>query len=107
MKVIFFSAIAMLFLAGCVTPLSPEHKRRMAESNKPRVISINEFSVTVSQYGNSMLGKRPSAETVALANQSCKSVGKKQASWASFSDPDKASAFDPEFMRNHHLFMCL
>ena len=91
-----------LVLSGC----SPEMAENMKEQNKPRVVAITAFSVTVSQYGNALVSSKPSSETIALANESCITAGKKRATWASYSVPNNQGMFDPEYMRNHQLFMC-
>mgnify|MGYP003565725512 CR=1 FL=1 len=90
-------------LAGC----SEEMAQRMEEENKPRVIALNQSSVKISQHGNALVNRDPLPETVALAEETCGSMGK-TARFSSTTIPDDSgkSMFDPEYMRNHQFFIC-
>lgn len=102
MRLIGVGVVSSLLLAGC----TPEMEARMAEDRKPRVIAATPVSVTVSQYGNSMVNTRPEALTTHLAAKTCESMGKSKAVHSSFTDPDRDNMFDPEYMRNHQFFLC-
>lgn len=100
-KFLVLGSVALV-AAGC----TPEMEASLAEERKPRVIAATPVSVTVSQYGNSMVNTRPEAATVFLAAKTCESMGKSKAVHSSFTDPDKGNMFDPEYMRNHQFFLC-
>lgn len=101
MKTVFTFVAAIVVLSAC----TPEMQQRLEDDKKPRIVSLNDHSVTVSQYGNSMTNRKPLPDTISLAEKTCASMNKK-AVYASFTDPDKDSYLDPEFMRNHQLFIC-
>lgn len=96
------AGLSVLALVGC----TPDYQEKMADDRKPRVISATPVSVTISQYGNSLINRAPLAETIDLAQKTCKGLGKQSAVYSSVTDPDKSSAFDPEYMRNHQFFLC-
>ena len=101
---IFASLLAIgVVVSGCTME---EYQQQFAEDTKPRVFNVTPVSVTISQYGNAMTNRAPLPASIALANETCINMGFSSASHASFTDPDKASSFDPEFMRNHQLFLC-
>lgn len=102
MRLIGLGVVAAVLMAGC----TPEIEAELAEERKPRVIAATPVSVTVSQYGNSMVNTKPEAATTVLATQTCKSLGKSNAVYSSFTDPDEDNMFNPEYMRNHQFFLC-
>ena len=102
MRLHFGIAICVI-LAGCTEDMA----QRMEEDNKPRVIALNQSSVKISQYGNAMVNRDPLPATIALAKETCGSMGKNaQFSSTTIPDDNGMSIFDPEYMRNHQFFIC-
>lgn len=89
-------------IAGC----TPEIDAEMAEDFKPRVVGATPVSVTISQHGNDMVNRDPEQATLILAEQTCKGMGKQSAVYSSYTRSGESNFLSPEYMRNHHFFLC-
>ena len=94
--------VAIFMIAGC----TPEIDAELAEDRKPRVVAATPVSVKISQHGNDMVNRDPEQATLILAEQTCKGLGKGRAVYSSYTRSGEDNFLSPEYMRNHHFFLC-
>jgi hypothetical protein len=100
MKKAILLVSAAAFLGACNAEAI---QQQMRENSKPFVVAVNEASVTVAAEGNYLSQSRPTSDprTVPLAEQTCKSVGKRGAVYQSSVDSRE------HYYRRNHMFLCI
>ena len=99
MRKLIYVTLATTALGACNVETMRENYK---EGTMPFVVAVNEASVTVAAEGNYLWQSKHTSDprTVQVAEQTCKSVGKRNAIYQSSVDSTE------HYNKRNHLFLC-